>query len=207
MGDLKWMRQNGLEAKIQKFAQSHPVIGICGGYQMLGTSVEDPMQVEEGGFLRGMELLPVKTTLLPDKVTRQVHQKFLKLPGFFKQLENCDISGYEIHMGRTQEDTESEITSGDFVYGSYIHGLFDQGENALTLIRILADNKGISYETDQEMDYQQFKESQYDLLADELRNSMDMEYVYQILREASYERKDDCKNDCQNATRIVNTNI
>ena len=63
MEDLKWMRQNGLEAAIKKFAENIPVFGICGGYQMLGLRIEDPNQVEEGGSIRGMELLPVVTIL------------------------------------------------------------------------------------------------------------------------------------------------
>ena len=63
MGDLKWMRENGMEAMIKKLSADTPVIGICGGYQMLGESLEDPHSVEEGGSLRGMELLPLKTVM------------------------------------------------------------------------------------------------------------------------------------------------
>lgn len=67
MGDLKWMRQNGLEAAVKRLAGEIPVFGICGGYQMLGENIEDPDGVEEGGSIRGMELLSVTTVLQKEK--------------------------------------------------------------------------------------------------------------------------------------------
>ena len=67
MGDLKWMRQNGLEAAVKKLSEDIPVFGICGGYQMLGQEISDPDGVEEGGKIRGMELLPVSTILMAEK--------------------------------------------------------------------------------------------------------------------------------------------
>ena len=66
MGDLKWMRQNGLEAAVKRAAGKVPIFGICGGYQMLGYEIADPDSVEEGGRIRGMELLPVRTVDLRD---------------------------------------------------------------------------------------------------------------------------------------------
>lgn len=70
MGDLKWLRQNGLEAVITRMAgKGIPVIGVCGGFQMLGTSLSDPHGVEEGGTMRGMELLPIRT-IFAEKKTR-----------------------------------------------------------------------------------------------------------------------------------------
>ena len=69
MGDLKWMRQNGLEAAVKKLSEDIPVFGICGGYQMLGKEISDPDGVEEGGKIRGMELLPVSTILMAEKKT------------------------------------------------------------------------------------------------------------------------------------------
>ena len=80
MGDLKWMRQNGMEAAVKKRVGEIPVFGICGGYQMLGEMVEDPDGVEEGGALRGMELLPVKTELKKQKKRCQVEGKIGTLP-------------------------------------------------------------------------------------------------------------------------------
>ena len=102
MGDLKWMRQNGLEAAVKKLAENTPVFGICGGYQMLGMRIEDPEAVEEGGSIRGMELLPVSTALRGEKKRCQVQGKINELKGSLALLTGCSFEGYEIHMGQTR---------------------------------------------------------------------------------------------------------
>lgn len=75
MGDLRWMRQNGLEAAVKKLAAHIPVWGICGGYQMLGRTISDPHGVENENSLReplrGMELIDTDTTLMPEKCVRR----------------------------------------------------------------------------------------------------------------------------------------
>lgn len=102
VGDLKWMRQNGLEAAVKKASDNEiPVFGICGGYQMLGERIEDPDNVEEGGSIRGMELLPVTTLLRTEKRRSQTKGVIDPLPGIFKDLSGCAFEGYEIHMGET----------------------------------------------------------------------------------------------------------
>lgn len=103
MNDLKWMRQNGLEAAIKKQKEEVLLFGICGGYQMLGESIEDPNGVEEGGYLRGMELLPVKTVLEAQKVRTQIEGKILEQKGILAPLQGMEIQGYEIHMGRSMK--------------------------------------------------------------------------------------------------------
>ncbi len=89
MGDLQWLRQGGLEAAIKKLAKEIPVFGICGGYQMLGNRISDPDGVEEGGNLRGMELLPVSTTLCREKKRRQTEGRINELKGIFSGLSGC----------------------------------------------------------------------------------------------------------------------
>lgn len=200
IGDLQWMRQNGLEAKIKKLSGQIPIWGICGGYQMLGMSIEDPYGVEQSSKeIRGMELLPEHTVLMPEKTRKQVSGIFSDLEGLFAPLSGKEYSGYEIHMGKTQavrnlvsmnaqgmeEDCEKDAgNKTENVYGSYVHGVFDQGSIAEDIVRILAKRKGISWEAKEHYDYAAFKEAQYDRLADGLRAHMDMEYVYSILREA-----------------------
>ena len=98
MGDLKWMRQNGLEAAVKKLSEDIPVFGICGGYQMLGQEISDPEGVEEGGSMRGMELLPVSTILMAEKKRCQIEGKIESLRGLFHGLSDCAFKGYEIHM-------------------------------------------------------------------------------------------------------------
>ena len=101
MGDLKWMRQNGLEAAVKRAAGKVPIFGICGGYQMLGYEIADPDSVEEGGRIRGMELLPVRTVLQKEKHRCQIDGKLDAVEGIFSGLTGCKFAGYEIHMGQT----------------------------------------------------------------------------------------------------------
>lgn len=197
MADLKWMRQNGLEAAVKKFAEDIPVCGICGGYQMLGGQISDPEGVEEGGSIRGMELLPITTTLENEKVRRQVDGRINDLEGVFSSISGFHFNGYEIHMGRTEfagntkeskEDEKVVVTgSNNNVYGSYIHGLFDKAGIVTALVEALAEKKGITVEKGIFEDYQSYKEKQYDKLADNLRKYLNMEEVYEILQEAHLE--------------------
>lgn len=191
MGDLKWMRQNGMEAAVKKRVGEIPVFGICGGYQMLGEMVKDPDGVEEGGALRGMELLPVKTELKKQKKRCQVEGKIGTLPGIFSELSGCSYQGYEIHMGSTHIDGEASeewkapvYGTRQNVYGSYIHGLFDQGHTAEAVVRALEKKKGLSLTEGEIQDYRKFKETQYDKLADAMRMYFHMEEIYGMLREA-----------------------
>lgn len=200
MGDLKWMRQNGLEAAIKKLAEDIPVFGICGGYQMLGHEISDPDGVEEGGSIRGMQLLPVSTVLEREKKRCQLEGNIERLGGMLQCISKCAFKGYEIHMGRTvlvenyQVDSDCSVENmvvvsdnDKNVYGTYVHGLFDEGRMANAIVQALAEKKGISIEDGIFEDYQTFKEKQYDKLADTLRVYLDMEKIYGILREANLE--------------------
>lgn len=192
MGDLKWMRQNGLEAAVKKFAVDIPVFGICGGYQMLGDEISDPDEVEEGRSMRGMELLPVVTVLQKQKQRGQTEGKIAQVSGILKGISGCGFDGYEIHMGKTgwsekkEKQPENVISAGN-VYGSYIHGLFDHAETADVILHALAEKKGVSLQGGEMEDYRTFKEKQYDKLADTLRVYLDMEEIYGMLREAHLE--------------------
>lgn len=197
MGDLKWMRQNGLEAAVKKLAEDIPVFGICGGYQMLGYEISDPDGVEEGGGIRGMELLPVSTSLRREKKCCQTDGIINELPGLLDVITGCRFHGYEIHMGQTVLHKEGHtvidegktVVSGnnENVYGTYVHGLFDQGNIAMALIRALAGKKGVTMEDEEGYDYQTFRERQYDILADTLRAYLNMEEIYGMLGEARME--------------------
>ena len=189
MGDLKWMRQNGLEAAVKKLSEDIPVFGICGGYQMLGQEISDPDGVEEGGKIRGMELLPVSTILMAEKKRCQIEGKIERLSGLFHVLSDCKFKGYEIHMGRTGTEEKVVVTSdmNENIYGSYVHGLFDEGTIANSMIQTLAEKKGIRIENGEFEDYQTFKDKQYDKLADTLRMYLNMEEIYEMLGESHLE--------------------
>ncbi|MEQ3214754.1 cobyric acid synthase [Hominifimenecus microfluidus] len=190
MSDLKWMRQNGLEAAVRKLSEQIPVFGICGGYQMLGEEISDPDAVEEGGVIRGMELLNTVTILKKEKKRCQTEGALSPVEGVFR-LSGLGFQGYEIHMGSTSrrdmpDETiaENVISDGNLVYGSYIHGIFDRPEIAQEIITCLAQRKGIQIADGAFEDYQSFKEKQYDKLADTLRKYLDMNQIYGMLRDA-----------------------
>lgn len=202
MGDLRWMRQNGLETAVKTLAEKIPVFGICGGYQMMGEWIQDPEGVEEGGELSGMGLLPVQTRLGKEKVRSRREGRINPLEGILKGLSAMEYAGYEIHMGRTQAahvsagegvdhsntlQTEGVVVNRQNGYGTYIHGIFDQGETAAALVNALAKKKGITLEAGGFEDYAVYKEKQYDRLADILRNHLNMEEIYGMLREAVLE--------------------
>ncbi len=186
IGDLKWMRENGMEAAIKKFSERKTVFGICGGYQMLGKIIRDPDNTEEGGTIRGMELLDIETVLEKEKIRTQTQCNSGKISGQLECLSDRKISGYEIHMGRTKAGTAIEAfpcgASYKNIYGSYIHGFFDEGDIAFTLCNHLAKQKGLEL-TEEKFDYKAFKESQYDLLAEGMRKHLDMEAIYGILEQ------------------------
>ena len=198
MKDLLWLRQSGIEAAILKAEKAGKIIfGVCGGYQMLGKTIADPLGVEEGGRLSGMGIFPVETIFQGDKTRTRVTGKFGELGGALRELSGVEFEGYEIHMGVSRlEDELPYLTSlqkryegktgtdGAFsgnVYGTYIHGIFDKEEVAKTLITCLAKKKGINMDQIAVMDYKKYKELQYDILADTLREHLDMKMIYEMI--------------------------
>lgn len=188
IADLKWMRENGIEAAIKKFSEKKLVFGICGGFQMLGNFIEDPFDVEEGGVIRGMELLDTKTVLEKNKVRKQISYELKQVDGVLNFLSNKKIEGYEIHNGKTFYGNNLSIfDAGVFknnIYGTYVHGFFDNDDIAFCIAKYLAEKKGANLNVNKSS-YKKFKESQYDILADEMRKNLDMEAIYGMLRESS----------------------
>lgn len=190
IGDLRWMRQNGLENALKELAGKVPICGICGGFQMMGKQISDPEGLEAEGTIKGMELLPIMTELKGEKVRRQVQGTLNQMKGVFSVLSGLAYDGYEIHMGENiGECQEQPFIMGRTknVYGTYIHGIFDKAAIASALVGALAKNKGISIETEDCMDYRDYKDKQYDRLADILSEHLNMEEIYGILREAHIE--------------------
>lgn len=181
--DLQWLRQSGLEAEIQKAAEKGTLIfGICGGYQMMGLSISDPEQVESSGTVQisGMGMLPMETVFAGQKVQKQVKGVLSGMTGMLSSLNGKRYEGYEIHMGRSDDVQHTIVGSGN-IYGSYVHGIFDMPEITETVLQILCKRKNIVFENLGMPESENYKEKQYDLLADVLRNSLDMERIYRIL--------------------------
>lgn len=183
IADLKWLRQSGLEAAILKAASAGTLIfGICGGYQMLGSTICDPDQVEAAGTteMQGLGLLDMDTVFQGEKVQTQVAGTFDGVAGMLSGLNGMDYTGYEIHMGRSQEKKPPLQGRGN-VYGSYIHGIFDAPGVSDGILKALCAKKGLDFSTLGTFDLQQYKERQYDSLADAVRGGLDMELVYRII--------------------------
>ncbi|MBR2188990.1 MAG: cobyric acid synthase CobQ, partial [Eubacterium sp.] len=191
LGDLAWLWESGVAGAIlQKAAQGTVIFGLCGGFQILGRTISDPEGVERQGTSEGLGLLPHHTVYAADKQLTRSEGVLPELTGPLASLSGKTYSGYEIHMGvsAVEEDgirtplSQSVLQAGN-VYGSYIHGLFDAPGIAAEIVRSLASRKGRTLDRLPEEDYFTFKEKQYDLLADTMRRSLDMEQIYRILEE------------------------
>ncbi|MCR5847595.1 MAG: cobyric acid synthase [Lachnospiraceae bacterium] len=193
IGDLKWMRQNGIESMIRKMSENTPVFGICGGFQMLGRTISDPEGVEEGGKIDGLGLLDTDTVLKKEKTRCVKNGHINNLEGLFSELSGLEYEGYEIHMGETKDEKSFENDSvilkaeKNDVYGTYVHGIFDKERIADAVLKALCDKKGISYQEGNIEDYASFKEKEYNKMADVLREHLNMEEIYGMLKEAGIE--------------------
>ena len=183
IADLLWLRQSGLEAVILKEAARGCVIfGICGGYQMLGTSISDPQGVEAAGItqVKGLGLLDMDTVFQGEKVQLQTSGTLGPIPGVLHSLSGLRYRGYEIHMGRSAQPALPVQCSGN-VYGSYIHGIFDAEGIGDAIVKDLAANKGVELGQLSHFDPESYMQHQYDLLADTLRAGLDMDFIYRIV--------------------------
>lgn len=187
MDDLLWMRQNGIESAIQKLASSGtPVLGVCGGYQMMGEKLSDPYHIEgDLEEMHGMGLLPTETTFTNLK-TRTRFTADVKA----KDFEGAKLDGYEIHMGEsivkgdsflTLENGKDDGCACGTNFGTYLHGLFDTGELTEKLVKYLCDRKGIEYSEAAPISHSTYVEKQYDILADGVRAAMDFDKIYKIM--------------------------
>ena len=195
VADLEWMRESGIadELKIRR-QKGTPLIGICGGYQMLGERILDPDRVESySPETQGMDLLPITTTFAATKTTHQIRGKVASAIGL---LANCGselITGYEIHMGQTYgkshapfritERSGSAIDSPDgsidtdgLTIGTYMHGLFHNHNLRHALLTNLARRKGIPLTEGAILDM----DAEYDKLAKLVRQNVDMDAIYEM---------------------------
>ena len=184
IADLRWLRECGLEAAVcREAARGTLVFGVCGGYQMLGNAVSDPDGVEAAGMadIRGLGLLDMETVFHGEKVQTQTRGVFCGIGGMLAGLNGLEYEGYEIHMGRSEEKMPALAGSGS-VYGSYVHGIFDAPGVADAILRAVCERRGVDFSALGTFDVREYKERQYDILADTVRRGMDMDLVYRILR-------------------------
>ena len=194
IADLLWLRQVGLARAICELAEKGiPVVGICGGYQMLGRAISDPNGVEsDEGQVEGLGLLPVDTIFEAVKATYQARARIETGRGFFTEIKGQEIEGYEIHMGHSRggEPAFRLLARGDQpvnapdgavdergqVFGTYLHGLFDNPNLRRAWLRSLGWDAAFSG-----LSLAEAREREYDRLAQQVRESLDMTRVYQIV--------------------------
>ena len=191
MADLLWLRRCGLEDHIRQLAGSVPVLGVCGGYQMLGRTLSDPDGAEGGGSLAGLGLLPCETVF-----ELQKHRTLQRAVTLAPPLEGAALEGYEIHMGRTRRlegapfcrlaDGREEGAAAGLVFGTYLHGLFDTGELTQRLAEWLARRRGLVPVPDRPEHYGLHRQRQYDLLAEAVRAHLDLDAIYRAMEGSEY---------------------
>lgn len=175
IADLLWLRESGLETAIKKY--TGVIFGICGGFQMLGKSITDSENAEGGGYVRGMELLPVDTEFKTEKTRARIRGILPELEGTLKPVSGAEFEGYEIHMG-VSGNGDTKIVSAGNIYGTYIHGIFDKCADKV--IGSLCREKGISL-GDTKIDARELMEREFDRLADMARANLNMDLIYKIL--------------------------
>ncbi|MEB6634078.1 cobyric acid synthase [Kluyvera cryocrescens] len=199
LGDLLWLQDTAFAHGIlQAQRQGVPVLGICGGYQMLGDMLID--EVESGlGTLPGLGLLNTVTRFAPHKTTTQATATLADaLPGWLAAASGMALRGYEIHMGETtlldgvrplmqlckngQYTADGAVSDNGQVFGTYLHGLFDSDAFTRALVNGLRERKGLTA-LDSDFHYAHYKAQQFDILAESMRQHIDIEKIYSIMRE------------------------
>lgn len=203
--DLLYLRNNGYEREIIKLVKNGtPIIGICGGYQMLGREVQDPEHTESDlDKVMGLGLIDSITIFEPEKVTHQVEATATNHSFLGINYSGTNLKGYEIHMGRTQflspvdvaftinTRSGAKVTMSDgvvsldgLVMGTYMHGIFDNDSYRRTVLDALRVRKGLA-PLGVIRDTQALKDAAYNRLADVVRKNMDMDLVYRIMNESN----------------------
>ncbi|SPF39551.1 adenosylcobyric acid synthase (glutamine-hydrolysing) [Candidatus Desulfosporosinus infrequens] len=197
LADLHFLHQSGLGQQISKFTEDNvPLIGICGGYQMMGRSVMDPLHTEsELEEVLGLGILPMVTEFYPQKHTVQSTGTILANQDFFKACTGETVVGYEIHMGRSTMDegqaplfnlTSNGVSYADGLqagnaYGTYLHGIFDNDSLRTALLVWLWQRRDRLRPVGASLSQAALRESAFNELADLVRQSVDLERVRAIM--------------------------
>ncbi len=196
--DLNWMKQRGIADEIIRFARKGGmVVGICGGYQMLGERLFDPYYTESRiPEIAGLGLLDLTCTFENEKTTTQSRGLVQSEAGWLSELNGVLVDGYEIHMGVNEygpdcmpflylngrEHPDGVSNREGNVMGTYLHGLFDTGAFGRALINKVKKDKGIAVSDSEVLTMEQFRERELNKAADIVRSNLDMESVYTIIK-------------------------
>jgi adenosylcobyric acid synthase len=190
---LQWLRDNHFDSMIAQRAKDALIIGICGGMQMLGTTISDPYYVESGGFAEGLALLPLTTELALEKITQRVQLTIRSNALFGVNSGEVSGHGYEIHMGRSmlttngdtsealmdiKRDNDAHAVDGarsadDRVIGTYVHGLFVSDHLRHACIEAMRTKLGLD-PAKQFVQYEAQREARFDRLAAHVRQHLNL---------------------------------
>jgi len=200
--DLEFIKARKIDQKIfEIYNKGGIIVGICGGFQMLGNEIHDPHHTESDlEYCDGLGLLNMKTIFYEDKVTTQVKAKINVDNGPFEGLKDTEVEGYEIHMGRTiigndiiplttiteklgekVEIVDGAVSRDGRVFGTYIHGIFDSMAFTRKFLNNIRKKKKWNPIKSDIKSYKEFKEREYDRLAEVVRKSIDLDRVYRIM--------------------------
>ena len=155
------------------------IVGICGGLQMLGKKIYDPKHLESDILeTEGFNFFDYETTFDEIKKTEQVTKRLELTEGILKDFSNYEVKGYEIHQGISTFD--SPVICKNRVFATYIHGIFDNSKFTNDFLNIVRKEKSMP-EQKEVFSFNEFKEKEYDKLADLLRKNLDMVEIYKIL--------------------------
>ena len=204
--DMKDLIEKNIGREIVRIAKKGtPVFGICGGFQMLGQKIMDPEKIESDlKEISGLGLLDIETVMKSDKTTTQYKNTVKNVSGILAGTEGMEIKGYEIHQGysypvneKNEENNNSENilkndtgclfgdenlkgTVKDNVAGTYIHGIFDNSEFTSHFLNEVRKLKGLD-RIDENFSYSDYKNREYDKLAEVLRENIDIKKIYEIM--------------------------
>ena len=204
--DMKDLIEKNIGREIVRIAKKGtPVFGICGGFQMMGQKIMDPEKIESDlKEISGLGLLDIETVMKSDKTTTQYKNIVKNVSGILSGTEGMEIKGYEIHQGysypvneKNEENNNSENilkndtaclfgdenlkgTVKDNVAGTYIHGIFDNSEFTSHFLNEVRKLKGLD-RIDENFSYSDYKNREYDKLAEVLRENIDIKKIYEIM--------------------------
>jgi len=190
--DLVRLRETGMDEALRRYAESGgPMIGICGGYQMLGKEIRDPHHVESPlESVPGLGLLDTRTRITTPKITRRVRARVLSDPPLVENPPS-EVEGYEIHLGITETrsplfgithngESFADGAARGNVWGTYLHGIFDNDTLRQSLINGLLKKKGV-LPTESRVNYSRLRDAALDRWADVIREHVDMDQVFRIM--------------------------
>ena len=191
IADLEMLKENGIYDRVKElYSKGTTVVGICGGFQMLGKEIRDPHHIEgDKEITQGFGFLETDTVMEKIKYTQQVERALVDDldKTVIKGCENLIVKGYEIHQGVTSGENKNLVLGEDFIFaakenifGTYIHGIFDNEEFTRRFLNNIRVKKGL-LPLEDKFSFAEFKEKEYNKLAELLRNNIDISSIYEIM--------------------------